>query len=155
MTATSHPYDLPSEECIMLVCSYIESLLAAAQTIVPAPSPLTPTRLVSTTPPPSQPPSLPTPPEETPEHPHSHPPRTPPTPTRRKSLDYVAERPNGVIHHVHGEEFGIGAGYDEVDIQRQRERIALRFCSKSVPQISILEYLDRYRSPSLSYVDVC
>jgi hypothetical protein len=148
MTATSHPYDLPSEECLMLVCSYIESLLVAVQNIVPPISPLTPTRLLSITPPLPQPPSLPTPPKETPEHPHSHSPKTPPTPRRRKSLDYVAERPNGVIHHVRGEEFGIGAGYDEVDIQRQRERIALRFSSKSVPKISILEYLDRYRSPS-------
>jgi len=46
---------------------------------------------------------------------------------------------------VFGEEYGIGLGYDEVDLQRQRERIALRFSSKSVPKISILDYLDRIR----------
>ena len=45
---------------------------------------------------------------------------------------------------VFGEEYGIGLGYDEVDLQRQRERIALRFSSKSVPKISILDYLDRF-----------
>jgi hypothetical protein len=155
MTTISHPYDLPSEECVMLVCSYIESLLVAAQTIVPPISPLTPTRLLSTNPPLPQPPSLPTPPEETSKHPHSHSPKQPLTPPRRRSLDYVAERPNGVIHHVLGKEVSIGVGYDEVDIQRQRERIALRFSSKSVPKISILEYLDRYRSPPLSCVGFC
>ena|SRR5438876_3919750 len=131
MTATSHPYDLPSEECVILVCQYIESLVVGEY------PPLSPRPNLAT--PPPKPP-LPTPPEE-------HPQR-PPSPPRRRSLDYVAERPNGTVTHVLGEEFGIGVGYDEVDLQRQRERIALRFSSKSVPKISILEYLDRYILPN-------
>ena len=118
----SHPYDLPSEECVVLVCAYIESLL-----VEPPPR-------KQYVPPPPQP-SLPTPPDD------SHRPKTP-----RRSLDYVAERPDGAITHVLGEEFAIGVGYDEVDLQRQRERIALRFSSKSVPKISILHYLQRYLS---------
>ena len=127
MTATSHPYDLPSEECVVLVCRYIESLVGASSPLSSQPSPKLPP-----TPPPQ--PSFPTPPEDNPPKP----------PTPRRSLDYVAERPNGAITHVLGEEFGIGFGYDEVDLQRQRERIALRFSSKSVPKISVLQYLERY-----------
>lgn len=133
MTATSHPYGLPSEECVVLVCSFIESLVMTAQTIVPPPA-----KLVSTTPPPPVP-HLPTSPEE-----NAHPAQRLSPPTPRRSLDYVAERANGAVTHVLGEEFGIGVGFDEADLQRQRERIALRFSSKSVPKISILEYLDRY-----------
>ena len=119
MTAVSHPYDLPSEECVVLLCAYIESLLVEV-----------PPRK-QYTPPPSQP-SLPTPPHD------PEPPRTP-----RRSLDYVAERPNGTITHVLGDEYGIGVGYDEVDLQRQRERLALRFSSKTIPTISLLNYLER------------
>jgi len=113
----------------MLVCSYIESLLVAAQTVSSPPK-----SLHGATPPP--PPSLPTPPDE--------PPVRPPPPPSRRSMDYIAERPNGAVMPVFGEEYGIGVGYDEVDLQRQRERIALRFSSKSVPKISILDYLDRF-----------
>ena len=126
MTAISHSYDLPSEECVVLVCRYIESLVGA-------PSPL------GTPPPPKLPP---TPPPQ-PSFPTQQEDITPKPPTRRRSLDYVAERPNGTITPVLGEEFGIGFGYDEVDLQLQRERIALRFSSKSVPKISILQYLER------------
>jgi hypothetical protein len=109
------PYDLPPEECLVLVCGYIESLLVAAR--------------ASATPAPPLP--LPTPPDDV-------------QPTPRRSLDYVAEHPDGEIHHVLGDECGIGVGYDEGDLQRQRERITLRFSSKTIPQIPLLEYLDRY-----------
>lgn len=127
MTAASHPYDLPSEECVILLCSYIQSLLAASQRVA------SPPKLVSTPPP--------CPPLRTAiEEPQS---RSPHSPSRR-SLDYVAERPNGAITHVLGDEYSIGVGYDEVDLKRQRERIALRFSSKSVPKISLLDYLERY-----------
>jgi hypothetical protein len=137
---SSPPYDLPPEECVLLVCSYIDSLM-----------------LASSPPPPQDP--LPTPPDDNPhdEHNLNHgdeemqqdtpvseegecPP--PPAPPRR-SLDYVAERPNGAIAHVLGEEFGIGVGYAELDLQHQKQRLALRFSSKEVPKISILDYLER------------
>jgi hypothetical protein len=111
-----HPYDLPPEECLGLVCAYIESLVVAARTVI-----------VTTLPPA---PALPTPPDD--------------TQLPRRSMDYVAERPDGVIHPVLGEEYGIGVGYNEVDLQRQRERITLRFSSKTIPKIPLLEYLDRY-----------
>jgi hypothetical protein len=113
----------------MLVCSYIESLLVAAKTVS------SPPKQQHVASPPLQP-SLPTPPDE--------PPTRPPPPTSRRSLDYIAERPNGSVIPVFGEEYGMGVGYDEVDLQRQRQRIALRFSSKSVPKISILDYLDRF-----------
>jgi len=135
MTATtqSHPYDLPSEECVFLVCAFIESLLSQKR---PSSASL------------QRQPDLPTPPEE----PHNGPssengdclsPSRPP----RRSLDYVAERPNGLITHVLGEEYGIGDRYGEVDVQQQRERIALRFSSKSTPKIGILDYLERFLGP--------
>jgi hypothetical protein len=108
-----HPYDLPPEECLVLVCAYIESLVVAARTVTVPPAP-----------------ELPTPPDDT----------QPP----RRSMDYVAERPDGEIHRVLGEEYGIGVGYNEADLQRQRERITLRFSSKTIPKIPLLEYLDRY-----------
>jgi hypothetical protein len=113
----------------MLVCSYIESLVVTGHTVS------SPPKLINESTSPPQP-SLPTPPDE--------PSVRPGPPVPRRSLDYVAERPNGAITHVLGEEYGIGVGYDELDLQRQRERIALRFSSKSVPKISILDYLDRY-----------
>ena len=94
--------------------------------------------------------SLPTPPEEGTKDPRND----SPSPPARRSLDYVAERPDGGITPVFGEEFGMFVGYDEVDLQRIRERIALRFSSKSVPQISILEYLHRYVS-YLIYMRAC
>src|SRR6202022_4575848 len=98
-----HPYDLTPDECMILVCSYIESLLVAARTpISPTPPPL---------------PALPTPPDDS-------------QPAPRRSMDYVAERPDGEITPVVGEEYGIGVGYDESDLQRQRERITRRFRSK-------------------------
>ena len=125
MAAASHPYGIPSEECVALVCSYIESLLEVhkqrSSHQLHASSP----RQVP----------LPNPPEDTPDR------STPPKP--RRSLDYVAETPNGITYIV-GEEYGIGAGYDDVDLQRQRERLALRFSSKSVPQISLKDYLKRF-----------
>jgi len=113
-----HPYGLPPEECLVLVCHYIESLLVATRN-----------RPTATVP---APPALPTPPDDT---------QSPP----RRSMDYIAERPDGVIHSVLGEEYGIGVGYDEADLQRQRERITLRFSSKTIPKIPLLEYLDRIR----------
>jgi hypothetical protein len=128
MTGTQQPYDLPPEECVVLVCSYIESLLEAARTR--ATNSALPPQMKSTTPPPA--PTLPTPPDD-----------TQPAPPRR-SAEYVAERPNGEIHPVVGEEYGIGVGYDSVDLQRQRERIALRFSSKTIPKIPLSDYLDRY-----------
>jgi len=112
-----HPYDLPPEECLVLVCAYIESLVVAARTVIVPPLPPAP--------------ALPTPPDDT-ERP-------------RRSMDYVAERPDGEIHSVLGEEYGIGVGYNEADLQRQRERITLRFSSKTIPKIPLLEYLDRIR----------
>jgi hypothetical protein len=112
-----HPYDLPPDECLILVCSYIESLLVSARTPI------------SPTPPP--PPALPTPPDDS-------------QPAPRRSMDYVAERPDGEITPVVGEEYGIGVGYDEADLQRQRERITRRFRSKTIPKIPLLEYLDRF-----------
>jgi hypothetical protein len=125
MTAAPHPYDLPSEECVILLCSYIQSLLVAAQRAASSP------KLVST--PPCSP-SGTTLEENQSRNPH---------PSPRRSLDYVAERPNGAITHVLGDEYSIGVGFDEVDLQRQRDRIALRFSSKSVPKISLLDYLER------------
>ena len=128
--STTHPYGLPSEECVILVCAYIESLLCQKR-----PRSTTSLRIQ---------PDLPTPPEE-PAHngPQSENGECVPRP-QRHSLDYVAERPNGSITHVLGEEYGIGEKYDEVDVQQQRERIALRFSSKSSPKIGILDYLERY-----------
>jgi len=113
MTGVQVAYDLPSEECLMLVCSYIDSLIVAGRTA-------------------SSSPPLPSAPNES----------SPPQPPRR-SLDYVAERPNGYIASISGEEYGIGVGYDEVAIERQRRRIARRFTSKTIPQIPINQYLER------------
>ena len=117
MNGNQAPYDLPSEECLILVCSYINSRIAAART--------------TSSPEKGEATSLPTPPE-----------CSSPQPPRR-SLDYVAERPNGYTTSINGEEYGIGLGYDEVDLRRQRERISRRFTSKTVPQISISDYLER------------
>ena len=122
MTGTPQPFDLPPEECLVLVCAYIEHLLATA--------PRSPPSSANDTKAAAPAPALPTPPD------------APPPPPRR-SLDYVAERPNGSVARVIGEEYGIGTGYDEVDLQRQRERIALRFSSKTVPKIPIADYLER------------
>ena len=124
MTEISHPYGLPSEECVILVCSYIESLLVASQTAT------SPPKRANTPQPQSSPP---TPPDD------AQPPRPP-----RRSLDYVAERPNGILIPVLGEEYGIRFKYDDLDLDRQRESLALRFKSKSVPKISIFDYLERY-----------
>jgi hypothetical protein len=126
LTGTQQPYDLPPEECVVLVCSYIESLLDAARTSNAVSPP--PTKVVI--PPPA--PTLPTPPDDT----------RPQTP--RRSAEYIAERPNGEITRVIGEEYGIGVGYDEEELQQQRERIALRFSSKTVPKIPLSDYLDRF-----------
>jgi hypothetical protein len=137
MTATtqSHPYDLPSEECVLLVCAFIESLLSQKRPLPPSLQ--------------GQP-DLPTPPEEPNHNDPSSENGECVTPSRqsRRSLDYVAERPNGLITQVLGEEYGIGDRYDDVDVQQQRERIALRFSSKSTPKIGILDYLERFlRAP--------
>lgn len=70
-------------------------------------------------------------------------PTPPDDPPPRRSLDYVAERPNGSVERVIGEEYGIGTGYDEDDLRRQREKIALRFSSKTIPSIPISDYLER------------
>lgn len=125
--AYSQPFDLPSEECLVLVCSYIDHLLSTASqrrtlnTVNNNDS----LKMTPTTPPLG----LPTPPDD---------------PPPRRSLDYVAERPNGSVARIIGEEYGIGTGYDEDDLRRQREKIGLRFSSKTVPTISISDYLERY-----------
>ena len=62
-------------------------------------------------------------------------------------MEYVAERPDGAIVSVVGDEYSIGVGYDDEDLKRQRERICLRFSSKTIPKIPLFEYLDRYTPP--------
>jgi hypothetical protein len=66
------------------------------------------------------------------------------TPSRRRSLDYVAERPDGEIASLVGEEFCVGIGYEDIDLDLQRKRLMRRFISKSIPQISLFDYLQRY-----------
>jgi hypothetical protein len=132
----SPPYDIPPEECVLLVCSYINSLILAA----------------ASTPPPSTPPPLiqdplATPPEDAHRPCNASEDECPPPAQPRRSLDYVAERPNGAVSHVLGEEFGIGVGYAELVLAHQKQRLAKRFTSKEVPKISILDYLERYSLP--------
>ena len=140
-------YDLPPEECIVLLCSYIDSLILAASSSLPPPQ-------SQETPQQTRP--LPTPPQDSNDIDHNHLEHTintpnsecPSTPrTPRRSLDYVAERPNGTVTRVLGGEFGIGVKYGELDSMYQKQRLALRFTSKEVPKISIFDYLERYRSP--------
>jgi len=145
---TSPAYGLPPEECVLLVCSYIDSLILAASSL---PSPQRQEDRQQLHP-------LPTPPQDTNhidrkdhlEHTiDTHKSENLSTSGMpRRSLDYVAERPNGTVTHVLGPEFGIGVGYGEVDIQHQKQRLALRFTSKEVPKISVFDYLERYRSPT-------
>jgi hypothetical protein len=60
-------------------------------------------------------------------------------------LDYIAERSDGDVTSVQvsGEEFCVGIGYDDIDLDAQRKRLMRRFISKTIPQISLFDYLQR------------
>jgi len=141
----SPAYGLPPEECVLLICSYIDSLILAASSLPSPQSQENPQQL--------RPPTAPQDADQIGHKAHiehtidTHKNECPSTSGMpRRSLDYVADRPNGTVTHVLGPEFGVGVGYGEVDMKRQKQRLALRFKSKEVPKISVFDYLERYRS---------
>jgi len=112
-------YDLPTEECIELLCGYIESLITLKTNGYGTPNQVSDPGTVSSS--------------------------SSSTPTCRRSLDYIAERSDGEVHPVQatGEEFCVGIGYDDIDLKVQRKRLMRRFISKTIPQIPLFDYLQR------------